>query len=532
MRTINLRPRISLAKAFFAVILLASLPACSGGGGTTKDSMPSPSPQPGPIDELPPDSVNENCAFDTSEILVGTAITRIEAENYDSCATSFSDVSEGNDGGAYREQDVDILAHSAASNGHFVADMEVDEYLEYSIDAVRSGLFDVIYHTKPGATSAVGFVLNSNGAPIDGSEIEIAGATQGWGDFTRKVYLSDGPQTLRLKVTGSGAALDYIELVYTEETDIQAYAAVAEMGVGINLGNTLDAPYEGDWAAPAQKHYFADYKTAGFHHVRIPATWDNHTADTAPYTVDAARMDRTEQIVDWALAQGHYVILNAHHETWLKDDANNSAYQDRFEAIWAQIVERFKDKSSRLIFEILNEPQDMTVVQVNELNQRILNIIRADNPTRLVIFSGTGFTPIDSLLAADIPEDMSGNDYLIGNFHSYDPWEFAGQCTRTWGSSSDIAALTDIYQRAKSWSTEHKIPVTVNEFGVAHYDFEQPDNICDQGSRLLYFQSHVRLAIENGLAATVWDDGGSFVIYERETGIWRPAKDILVNANP
>ena len=79
---------------------------------------------------------------------------------------------------------------------------------------------------------------------------------------------------------------------------------------------------------------------------------------------------------------------------------------------------------------------DLTVANVNEINVRVLDIIRRTNPTRLVVFSGNGFTPIDSLLAAAIPD--TEDNYLIGNFHAYDPWPFSGQCLRGWGTVKQI----------------------------------------------------------------------------------------------
>ncbi|MEM6336563.1 MAG: glycoside hydrolase family 5 protein, partial [Bacteroidota bacterium] len=133
--------------------------------------------------------------------------------------------------------------------------------------------------------------------------------------------------------------------------------AAREMGRGINLGNTLEPPLEAGWNnGPAQEFYFDDYKAAGFETVRIPVRWDRHTAESAPYDVDASWMDRVEQVVDWALARDVYVILNTHHEEWIKADYGNAALRDRFDAIWVQIAERFKDKPEKLLFEIINEP--------------------------------------------------------------------------------------------------------------------------------------------------------------------------------
>ena len=40
-------------------------------------------------------------------------------------------------------------------------------------------------------------------------------------------------------------------------------------GGGINLGNVLSAPAEGDWAVAVTEQYFIDVKNAGFKNVYI-----------------------------------------------------------------------------------------------------------------------------------------------------------------------------------------------------------------------------------------------------------------------
>ena len=45
---------------------------------------------------------------------------------------------------------------------------------------------------------------------------------------------------------------------------------VTKMGRGINLGNVLSAPIEGNWAGAATEQYFIDVANAGFKNVRIP----------------------------------------------------------------------------------------------------------------------------------------------------------------------------------------------------------------------------------------------------------------------
>ena len=42
--------------------------------------------------------------------------------------------------------------------------------------------------------------------------------------------------------------------------------------------------------------------------------WDTHTDTEAPYIIEEEWLARVEQVVDWGLAEGLYVILGAHGE--------------------------------------------------------------------------------------------------------------------------------------------------------------------------------------------------------------------------
>jgi len=294
--------------------------------------------------------------------------------------------------------------------------------------------------------------------------------------------------------------------------------AIAEMGRGINLGNTLEPPLEGSWNnGPAQESYFDAYLEAGFTNVRIPVRWDRHTASAAPYAVDETWMDRVEQVVDWGLERGLYVTLNGHHEDWLKNGYNNATLRDRYDAIWRQIVQRFGDKSEKLLFEIINEPNGMTVAQVDDLNARILGIIRESNPTRLVIYGGNMYSNAEQLLAAAIPDD----EYIIGYYHSYDPWSFSGQAQGTWGTPSDYQQLTARFSSVKNWSEANQIPIHYSEFGAIRN--------CDYNSRMRIYAHYTEQAVANGFAFSVWDDGGDFRMLNRGPNSWPETKDIVMH---
>ena len=294
--------------------------------------------------------------------------------------------------------------------------------------------------------------------------------------------------------------------------------AIAEMGRGINLGNTLEPPQEGAWNnGPAQESTFDAYVDAGFTNVRIPVRWDEHTADQVPYAIDDAWLDRVEEVVDWGLDRGLYVVLNGHHEDWLKEDYANAALRARYDSIWVQISERFQDKSDSLLFEIINEPFGLTVAEVDDLNARTLDIIRETNPDRLVIFGGNQYANAEELVQAAVPAD----DYLIGYFHSYDPWSFAGEGIGTWGTEADYAALDDKFGRVAEWSATNGVPVHLSEFGAVRQ--------ADYNSRMRYYAAYVEAALRYGFAFSVWDDGGMFRVLDRETDTWPEVKDILIN---
>lgn len=293
--------------------------------------------------------------------------------------------------------------------------------------------------------------------------------------------------------------------------------AIAAMGRGINLGNTLEPPLEGDWNnGPAQESYFDAYLEAGFTNIRIPVRWDMHTQEFAPYTVDASWMDRVEEVVDWGLSRGFYITLNGHHEDWLKNDYS-SVNRSRYDNIWRQIITRFKDKSDKLLYEIINEPNGLTVQQVDDLNARILGIIRQQEPTRLVIFGGNMYSNAEQLIQAAIPND----DYLIGYYHSYDPWPFAGEANGTWGTPSDYQQMASKFQRARTWSDQEDIPVYVSEFNARI--------VADYNSRMRWLGEYMGLADFHGFATSAWDDGGMFKILNRNDNTWPEVKDILVH---
>src|SRR3954452_16337228 len=69
------------------------------------------------------------------------------------------------------------------------------------------------------------------------------------------------------------------------------------LGRGINLGNMLDAPREGDWGVKFDPAY-VDKVAGTFATVRLPVRWSNHAAPTVDAKIDEAFARHVDGIVD------------------------------------------------------------------------------------------------------------------------------------------------------------------------------------------------------------------------------------------
>ncbi|MBI3737778.1 MAG: cellulase family glycosylhydrolase, partial [Chloroflexi bacterium] len=121
---------------------------------------------------------------------------------------------------------------------------------------------------------------------------------------------------------------------------------------GINMGNMLEAPNEGEWGLTVHEEYFDLIQQAGFDFVRLPVRWNAHADESWPYTIDPAFFARIDEVVGWALKRNLTIIIDFHHYEELMSDPWDN--EQRFLAIWKQIAEHYKDEPPQVLFELLN----------------------------------------------------------------------------------------------------------------------------------------------------------------------------------
>ncbi|RDW62026.1 hypothetical protein BP6252_11459 [Coleophoma cylindrospora] len=321
-------------------------------------------------------------------------------------------------------------------------------------------------------------------------------------------------------------------------TPVTASAAFAALNPGWNLGNTLDAtPTEGSWNnGPAQASTFSTVQAGGFKSVRIPVTWAYHYVDSSPsWTINSTWMDRVETVVDEALSLGLYVILNMHHDSWIWADvsasgANYTLIEEKFAASWSQIGARFACKSSKLIFEPINEPPGTTQAHADELNKlnqiflKSINDAGGYNPQRVVSLVGLQMNA--ALTAQYFVRGTTYSSQPWGlQFHYYSPYDFIFEAwgKTIWGSDADKASLDSDFSLYAGNFTD--VPTFVGE-----WDASTATPYTETAGRWKYFDYFVRTCNKYGYASVLWDNGNDH--FNRTTGTWNDpvAIDILMSA--
>ena len=309
-----------------------------------------------------------------------------------------------------------------------------------------------------------------------------------------------------------------------------AHDAVLHMGIGWNLGNTLECcnynkdsliekttdcsvkAYETAWGQPqATRELMHLLKETGFMTVRIPVTWYPHI--NADNVIDPVWMNRVEEVVNYVLDEGMYCVLNVHHDAgdqkscWLKADMERLDEIDhRFRTIWQQISTRFNKYGEKLIFEGWGEiidkygawiyPKDsMAFEACNRLAQSFVNTVRAtggNNSMRnlmLCTYSATtggyymhdgkvGYSD-DALSRFEFPQD-NVRDHLIASVHSYIPWNWDENHAKL--SDAHVKEIKQTFEKFDKYILSRNMPLVIGEYGALYCDgvYEQDGTITEE----------------------------------------------------
>lgn len=340
-------------------------------------------------------------------------------------------------------------------------------------------------------------------------------------------------------------------------TEYSSDEMIRRMGIGWNLGNTLDC-WEGDtyevgetqWGNPyTTRAMIEKIHTMGFDTIRIPVTWG--AAIREDYSINEAYLARVQQVVDYAVDEGMYVMLNIHHDGcmnaydkkaekqkphgWLALEGTDEEFagvRAKFKGVWTQIAQRFKNYDEHLIFASMNEVfsedprhdgndqkhnNDNTgwMVQygsykdneeftgfiqsdydrIAALEQDFVDVVRASgsNNARRWLAVQPQNTSFYTLMSEDftytLPKDPANR--LMVEIHDYDGFDLKKSMDENVENSyaQQFSALEEKY-------VSRGTPVLIGEWGF-----------CGSDSRRTSFEGVAYLLKKYHLVGVVWDNG-------------------------
>lgn len=341
--------------------------------------------------------------------------------------------------------------------------------------------------------------------------------------------------------------------------ELDSRAITAAMGMGWNLGNQLEAssnriPSETAWGNPTiTEDLIKLVKEQGFGTVRIPVSYLGYIGEGPDYTIDSAWLDRVQEVVNYAVDNDMFAIINIHGDGYytvdggwlLCMDDNQDEIKAKYEAVWRQIAERFRDYDEHLIFESMNEVFDDTYgdpkakgyENINAYNRIFVDTVRAtggNNDKRWVLMPGwntnVNYTAGDYGFV--IPEDSgctSDGKRIMISVHYYDPYNFTldesmSSATTQWGKYA--------VEKYDSWGQEDHVdqqmqllnekfvsrgyPVVIGEMGTHDNTLLEKNNT---EFRRYWAEYIVKTCKAQGIIPVWWDNGyngrNGFALFNR-----------------
>ncbi|MCH5325301.1 MAG: glycoside hydrolase family 5 protein [Eubacterium sp.] len=317
--------------------------------------------------------------------------------------------------------------------------------------------------------------------------------------------------------------------------DMTTMEIVQDMGLGINLGNTMEAcgahfynvrDFEMLWgSAEITQEVIQGYADCGFGVLRIPVAWSNMMQDE--YTIHPDYLARVKQITNWALDSGMYAIVNIHWDGgWFEgfgyDDQRDECMK-KYTRIWEQLSEAFIDYNDKLMFESLNEEgcwenvwnsysgqgdKEKAFGILNDMNQKFVDIVRGsggNNEKRHLLIAGYG-TAINHTCSKEYKMPDDPENRCAVSMHYYNPSTFAilekdaswGKAQTEWGSDAEIEDLNKLMDQMKTTFVDNGVPVIIGEYGCSTSN-KTPEMVR------YYLTSVCEAAYTRGMCPVLWD---------------------------
>jgi endoglucanase len=340
--------------------------------------------------------------------------------------------------------------------------------------------------------------------------------------------------------------------VSAETADSRSVAYVKAMGSGWNLGNTFegfnsDNPVLGGgetaWGNPkVTKELLKAVKAKGFQSIRMPITIQSrYTEKDGKYVIDEGWLARYKEVVDMAVNEGFYVLVDLHGDAWswlnAWDGNEKSMEYQKYTQIWNQLATYLADEGDKVSFETINEPgfsdsENCTAQQkLEKINMAAYQCIRksgGNNATRMIIMPtlNTNFAQENSKALYDTIAKLNDKN-IIATVHYYSIWMFSANLgitgfdeeTNEGKGDTPRAEIDTMFDVLKNTFLDKGIGVLIGEYGLLGYDAGMEVN--QQGEELKYYEYLNKKARDNNTCLMFWDNGSGIDRYDTKAYSWK-----------
>lgn len=170
---------------------------------------------------------------------------------------------------------------------------------------------------------------------------------------------------------------------------------------GVSNGNVnLPGTYGTDYTYPTSVEVDY-YRRKRMNTFRFPFRWER-LQQSQRSALDAAELSRMDTFINYAAARGAYVIIEPHNFQRYYPDFNNFQSSDQglvgtdvpdaaFADFWGKLANHYKE-NSRVIFNLMNEPNTMSTAQLVTSENAAIAAIRNAGANNLILVPGNQWT--------------------------------------------------------------------------------------------------------------------------------------------
>lgn len=295
---------------------------------------------------------------------------------------------------------------------------------------------------------------------------------------------------IQLKGVNLGSWLNIEDfMIGLSGTDWRLRAAFREV-LGEETAERFFERYADAFITEADIRFIRD---AGMNHVRLPFNYRYFESDDAPFEYREENFRRIDRLMDWCEQYGIYVLLDYHAAQGGQNNTppadQSTVYphlwydrlcQERYLALWKEMVRRYRHRSCFLGYDLLNEP--ITTVPgpksaseqcaaMNALFHSTIRAIRSIDTEGLIIVEGNvrssgGIVTADRALF-EYPNVMgSFHYYPISSWDAPPGMDFSSADAFARCRSGLRAALEKAMDQERRFAEANRIPLILGECGL------------------------------------------------------------------